>query len=298
MPYVHFDTHRNVKNLKETAAIEKFLREFPPQPKFTPEMKADDVTWTDFDCTDKSSDEKTEKKTKEKMREINQKIKEKSEEKIKEKSKEKSNKKTDEKVKEPSIGVIEKDLYSSLPLHCRKTLSEFYYGTMLQKQKQVVTRHFREFWPDEDPAALMVDQLWMLVLFDGKWYYSLVALLTLNFGFPGTIITSFPCQLGGIQREFPYIYADAVEELLGALRKRSRDSITTTLADLVSIIIGECSGFLFNQRSRSDKRFRFLNLYEQEISNAVSTRHAGGGSSQVLYTLKAILIHWSRQQRK
>jgi hypothetical protein len=97
-------------------------------------------------------------------------------------------------------------------------------------------------------------------------------LLALNFGFPGTIITSFPCQLSGIQREFPYIYTDAVEELLAALRKRPRDLSTTTLADLVSIIIGECSGFLFNEKSRSDKRFRFLNLYEQEISNAVSTR--------------------------
>jgi hypothetical protein len=164
MPYVHFDTHANVKNLKETAAIEKFLKEFPPQPGVTPKMKVDDVTWTDFECTDKSSDEKTKKKISKRMKEINRKIKDKAEEKI--------NKKTNEKVEESSIGVIEKDLYSSLPLHCRKTLSEFYYGTMLQKPKQIVTRHFKEFWPDEDPAALMVDQLWMLVLFDGKWYSS------------------------------------------------------------------------------------------------------------------------------
>jgi hypothetical protein len=127
-------------------------------------MKVDDVTWTDFECTDKSSDEKTKKKISKRMKEINRKIKDKAEEKI--------NKKTNEKVEESSIGVIEKDLYSSLPLHCRKTLSEFYYGTMLQKSKQIVTRHFKEFWPDEDPAALMVDQLWMLVLFDGKWYSS------------------------------------------------------------------------------------------------------------------------------
>jgi hypothetical protein len=31
-----------------------------------------------------------------------------------------------------------------------------------------------------------------------------------------------------------------------------------------------CSGFFFNQRFRYDKRFRFLSIYEQEISNAVS----------------------------
>jgi hypothetical protein len=169
MPYVHFDTHRNVRNLKETAAIEKFLKEFPPQPGFTPEMKVDDVTWTDFECTDKSSDEKTEKKIKKKLQGINQKISQKIKEKAK--AKEETNKKANEKVKASSIGVIEQDLYSSLPLHCRKTLSEFYYGTMLQKPKQIVTRHFKEFWPDEDPAALMVDQLWMLVLFDGKWVF-------------------------------------------------------------------------------------------------------------------------------
>jgi hypothetical protein len=166
MPYVHFDTYKNVRNLKETAAIEKFLKEFPPQPEFTPKMEVDDITWTDFECTDKSSDEKTEEKINEKMQKINRKI----EEKVREKRK----KKTNEKARESSIAVIEKDLYSSLPLHCRKTLSEFYYGTMLQKPKQIITRHFEECWPDEDPATLMVDQLWMLVFVDGKWYSSAV----------------------------------------------------------------------------------------------------------------------------
>lgn len=159
MPYVHFDTHRNVRNLKETTAIEKFLKEFPPQPGCIPEMKVDDVIWTDLD-------EKTEGGINRKIQEINWRIGEKAEEKI--------NKKTNEKFKESPTGVIEKDLYGSLPLNCRKTLSEFYYGTMPQAPKQIVTRHFKEFWPDEDPLALMVDQLWMLVLFDGKWYSSIV----------------------------------------------------------------------------------------------------------------------------
>jgi len=39
---------------------------------------------------------------------------------------------------------------------------------------------------------------------------------------------------------------------------------------LMSLIIKECSGFLFNLRYRSDKRFRFLNIYQQEISNAAA----------------------------
>lgn len=172
MPYVHFDTYRNVRNLKETAAIEKFLKEFPPQPEFTPKMEVNDITWTDFESTDKSSDEKTEKKIKEKTRKINEKINE------------KIKKKADEKAKESSIGVIEKDLYSSLPLHCRKTLSEFYYGTMLQKPKQIITRHFQECWPDEDPVTLLVDQLWMLVLVDGKWYSSTVTFIDTKLWLP------------------------------------------------------------------------------------------------------------------
>jgi hypothetical protein len=183
MPYVHFDTHKNVRNLKETAAIEKFLKEFPPQQEFTPEMEYNDVIWTDLEGTDKSSDEKTEKKINQKIQKINQKI-QKINQKIKKKIKEKINKKTDEKANESSIGVIEKDLYSELPLHCRKTLSEFYYGTMLQKPKQIVTHYYKEFWPDEDPATLMVDQLWMLVLVDGKWYSSTVTFIDTQLWLP------------------------------------------------------------------------------------------------------------------
>jgi hypothetical protein len=87
-------------------------------------MEVNDVTWTDPECSDKSSDEKTSKKINEKMRRINEKINE------------KINGKTDEKAKESSIEVIEKDLYSSLPLHCRKTLSEFYYGTCFKNRSR------------------------------------------------------------------------------------------------------------------------------------------------------------------
>src|SRR5205814_1199789 len=38
--------------------------------------------------------------------------------------------------------VIRNDLYTALPLHCRMTLSQFYYHSRLQKSKQVVTCHF------------------------------------------------------------------------------------------------------------------------------------------------------------
>ena len=86
--------------------------------------------------------------------------------------------------------------------------------------------------------------------------------------FLGTIITCFPSQMGGMQREFPYIYTDIVEELLGHLRNKWRSPITTQL-DLGFMIIKECIGFLFNQRARYNKRFRFLNIYGQQLSDIV-----------------------------
>jgi hypothetical protein len=75
--------------------------------------------------------------------------------------------------------------------------------------------------------------------------------------------------MAGLQREFPYIYTDVVEELLGQLRSKWRDPITSKL-DLAFMIMKECTGFLFNQRSRYNKRFRFLNIYEQQLSDIVS----------------------------
>lgn len=66
-----------------------------------------------------------------------------------------------------SIEVIKNCLYSDLPVHCRRTLSQYYYHSRLQRPKQFVTEHFLDFWPSDDPLTLMVDQLWMLILADG-----------------------------------------------------------------------------------------------------------------------------------
>jgi hypothetical protein len=70
-------------------------------------------------------------------------------------------------VPKTTMEAIRMHLYSSLPIHCRKTLSQYYYHLRLQKPKQVVTCHFEDHWPHEDPLTLMVDQLWMFVLVDG-----------------------------------------------------------------------------------------------------------------------------------
>jgi hypothetical protein len=68
---------------------------------------------------------------------------------------------------ESTMDIIEDDTYKTLPVHYRRTLSQFYYHSRLQRSKQVVTRYFKRAWPHHHPLTLMVDQLWMLVLVDG-----------------------------------------------------------------------------------------------------------------------------------
>ena len=174
-------------------------------------------------------------------------------------------------VPESSMEAIRMHLYSSLPIHCRKTLSQYYYHLHLQKPKQTVTCYFEKQWPHEDRLVLMVDQLWMLVLVDGMpCYNSSMIRPKLAADLSGTILTCFPSQMAGIQREFPYIYTDIVEELLGELRSKWRSGISSQL-DLGFLILTECMGFIFNQRCRYNKRFRFLNVYEQQLSDIVSS---------------------------
>lgn len=175
---------------------------------------------------------------------------------------------TDDVFPKTTIDVVLKDASRNLPLHCRRTLSQFYYHAKLQRPKQIVTSHFEGNWPSEDPLTLMVDQLWMLVLSDGV-YLPVPIRLEVDANLAGTIITSFPSQMSGIHREFPYIYTDVVEELLQRIRNPSRSPITSP-HDFPFMIIKECIGFLFNQRHRYNKRFRFLNIYEQQLSEIVS----------------------------
>ncbi|KAK0721074.1 hypothetical protein B0H67DRAFT_644242 [Lasiosphaeris hirsuta] len=153
----------------------------------------------------------------------------------------------EEKIPKTTWNIL-KQVFKRLPLHCRQTLVQFQYHLSPEDTQQVITRHFKSHWPSEDPLTLMVDQLWMLVLANG------------------TIITAFPSQMGGMQREFPYIYTDIAEELLGNLRAKWR-SPNMTVLDLSFAIVRQCIGSIFNQRARYNKRFRFLNMYEQKIND-------------------------------
>lgn len=76
--------------------------------------------------------------------------------------------------------------------------------------------------------------------------------------------------MGGSQQLFPYIYTDLVEEILNNLRSEWRSRIETVL-DVGYIIIQDCIGFLFNQRARYNVCFRFLNIYDQQLSEVAAS---------------------------
>ncbi|KAK3371057.1 hypothetical protein B0T24DRAFT_594910 [Lasiosphaeria ovina] len=216
LPYVHFDTYEAVLRLKQKAAELKKARIDKLDSNKPIKLNDNDKTWESDTGGIKlyGSDEP----------ELARIVKD-----------------SEGRVPSTTLGVIHKDLYGLLPVHYRRTLSQFYFNTELQKTKQVVTEHFETEWADtgRDPLTLMVDQLWMLVLVNG------------------TIITCFPSQMQGLQQIFPYIYTDIVEGLLASLRSEWRSPI-------------ECIGFLFNQRARYNVCFRFLNIYEHQLSKVAA----------------------------
>ena len=70
-------------------------------------------------------------------------------------------------------------LWGDMPLHIRRTLDQFMYdavdsdtpqrkGVDPRNVDQVVYRFMKKEWENDDPYVLMVDQLWMVILEDGK----------------------------------------------------------------------------------------------------------------------------------
>ncbi|KAK3332207.1 hypothetical protein B0T19DRAFT_482542 [Cercophora scortea] len=226
LPYVHFDTYDSVVRLKKKAAKLKKAKTCLLDPASPIVLLNADKTW-EYDKDGSVSHDSYTDETPCLQEDSNR------------------------KVPLTTIGVVQKSLYSHLPLHYRRTLSQFYFDSKLQKQRQVITDYFERKWPDRDALTLMVDQIWMLVLADG------------------TIITCFPSQMHGLQRIFPYIYTDIVEGLLMSLRGETRAPIFGVL-DLGFLIIQECIGFLFNQRVRYNDCFRFLTIYEQQLSEVAA----------------------------
>lgn len=79
----------------------------------------------------------------------------------------------------PDQKLVWSYLWGDMPLHIRRTLDQFYYdaldsdtpqreGVEPRNKDQVVYRFMKNEWKDEDPDVLMVDQIWMVMLEDGK----------------------------------------------------------------------------------------------------------------------------------
>ena len=80
----------------------------------------------------------------------------------------------------PDQKLIWSYLWGDIPLHIRRTLDQFMYdavdsdtpqrkGVEPRNVDQVVYRFMKKEWENEDPYVLMVDQLWMVILEDGKF---------------------------------------------------------------------------------------------------------------------------------
>lgn len=69
-------------------------------------------------------------------------------------------------------GVLRADLNSSLPIHIRRTLDQFYYcnlsDTQARDEDQVVYRYTKKTMGLQDPLLVMVDQLWLWVIEESK----------------------------------------------------------------------------------------------------------------------------------
>jgi hypothetical protein len=145
MPYVHFESYQNVRKLKG------IIKEFIPKHEYSHVPSRDNVDDDSDEISDKSDNSDTDKYM-DPIEPVNS----------------TSNRSINENATDPSFTWIRRNISREPPLHFPRTFSEYYYGTRLRKSKQVITQHFQESWPAEDPVALMVNQLWMLVMVDGE----------------------------------------------------------------------------------------------------------------------------------
>ncbi|GAM89598.1 hypothetical protein ANO11243_076370 [Dothideomycetidae sp. 11243] len=139
---------------------------------------------------------------------------------------------------------------SSLSLHVRRTLDQFFYhniDTEFRDQDQVVYRYQNEnnhAAPEADPKIFMVDQLWMWVL--GK----------------DLIVTSFP-QRWQQPRNDPLNMLECVIE---DVNSKTREPIKSVY-DLALTITARCSG-VFDRHRVGDGEYQFLDMFESSIGNA------------------------------
>jgi hypothetical protein len=162
----------------------------------------------------------------------------------------------------------------SRPLHLRRTLDQYHYRTLENTEKrdgdQVMSR-FCSSNSDlfgEDVAITMVDQLWLWILpgYDKQ---------------PDTVLTAFPCNpdpdstdsadcIDWSKRSTSYNREKTnVCENIKHYLEEFPDSVEAA-HELATIVTRECSKVYLHHMS-SEKILQFREIYENSISNIVST---------------------------
>jgi len=155
--------------------------------------------------------------------------------------------------KELLISYLEHDP----PLHCRRTLDQYYYHTLANTSRrdkdQTAMRHFRDDndaeSPPPDEIITMVDQLWMWVLPPCG-------------SSPSTVITAFP--QGGFRK--PPTNATALVNNITETFLRSEEPSCNVLAEA---IVGECLKIYLEPKTSWDARLQFLEIYNSSIAQIV-----------------------------
>ena len=143
---------------------------------------------------------------------------------------------------------------STVNLHVRRTLDQFYYhniDTKSRDEDQVVYRYqserLKRMASEEirtEPKVFMVDQLWMWVL--GK----------------DLVVTAFP-QRWQQPRNDPLNVLDGIIEHINS---NTREDIKS-VHDLAMIITSRCSG-VFDRHRMGDEDYQFIDMFESTIGEA------------------------------
>ncbi|KAH7328776.1 hypothetical protein B0I35DRAFT_418300 [Stachybotrys elegans] len=151
--------------------------------------------------------------------------------------------------------LIEHHLFSSAPLHMRRTLEQYYYWTASETSRrdsdQVVCRATRSLKEEGEATArvVMVDQLWLWILDEN------------------TVISSFPRRWGRNKPD-PSAVHRGIRDRLGAL---GHDQIHSAF-DLAFIVIDECSKVFFDRTKPLDQRPEVVNLFGSAISKIAENK--------------------------
>lgn len=153
--------------------------------------------------------------------------------------------------------LVEDHLYSTPPLHMRRTLEQFYYwtaeDTSRRDKSQVVCKGTRYYGDEKSPEAstriVMVDQLWLWILDDN------------------TVISAFPRRWGRNKPD-PSAVHRSIRDRMGALDPDEIQSVY----DLALIVIDECSRVFFDPSKLLDQRPEVVDLFSSAISKIAENK--------------------------